>query len=772
MSKVRVYQLAKEVGISSPQMVKKLKECGIEIKNHMSTLEELQAQEVRELFNDDSQKSNKMKKKTLTKATKSKKIDKEDIKTSDKETLSDKKETSKNKSSDKVKKKTIKTSRKKKDKKDEEENFDFVNLLEDEKEPKILNKNAKKIDLEAIEEEEFAKKERKVKKAKSTKKKTRNHYKQEHQAAQKAQSDSKVIIVGDLISVSEFADKISQPSTQIIMKLMQLGTMASLNDEIDFETAELIALDFGYSIEKDKPIDDVELFKLDYEDDPSTLQKRAPVVTVMGHVDHGKTSLLDAIRSSDVTSGEAGGITQHIGASEVEHNGEKIVFLDTPGHEAFTTLRARGAKVTDIAILVVAADDGVMPQTIEAIDHSKAAGVPIIVAINKMDKAGANPDKVKQELSDHGILIEEWGGDVICVPVSALKREGIDQLLEMVLLVAEMEELKANPHRPAVGTIIEAKLDKGRGALITVLIEKGQIKVGDSVFAGTTYGRVRAMYNHRGNPVSMCGPASAVEIMGMNEVPQSGEKLYVVAEDRLARNIAQRRASKQRQDDLKMNHHVTLEDLFSQIQSGEVKDLNIILKADVHGSVEALRGSLLKLSNDEVKIKIIHANVGTVTESDILLASASNAIIIGFNIRPASAVTALAEREGVELKTYRIIYNAIDDIEKAMKGMLAPEYKEVILGHIEVRDTFKVPNVGVIAGGYVQEGKVMRNAQIRLSRDGIIIHEGQVSSLKRFKNDVKEVLTGYECGIGIENYNDIKEGDIIEAFIVEEIART
>ncbi len=715
MSKTRIYQLAKDLGVSSKEMIEKLKEFEIEVANHMSALEDDEAELIIEFFSGDD-------------VAEEAPIEKETV------------------------------------------------LEEEEKVEHDHSHDRLKIDLEAIEDEEFEKKERNIKKSKSAKKKKkqkRGVYKQEHQAAEKAEAESGVIRVGESIVVSDLATALGKSVNELIMKLMQLGIMAAMNEEVDFETAELLATDFGLEIEKEKAIDDVDLFNLDTEDPADTLVKRAPVVTVMGHVDHGKTSLLDAIRSSHVTEGEAGGITQHIGASEVVHNGEKIVFLDTPGHEAFTTLRARGAKVTDIAILVVAADDGVMPQTIEAIDHAKAAGVPIIVAINKIDKNNANPDRVKQELSDRGILIEEWGGDVISVPVSALKREGIDQLLEMVLLVSEMSELKANPDRPAVGTIIEARVDKGRGVVTSVLVEKGQMKIGDSVIAGTTYGRVRQMYNHVGAPIKGVGPASAVEIMGLNEVPQAGDKLYVVADDRLARTIAEKRASDLRVNSLTetKQHHVSLEDLFSQIQTGEVQDLNIIIKADVHGSVEALRGSLLKLTNEEVAVKIIHANVGTVTESDILLASASNAIIIGFNVRPSSSVKNMAERENVDLKTYRIIYNAIDDIQKAMTGMLAPEYKEVVLGHIEVRDTFKVPNIGVIAGGYVKEGKVVRNAQVRLAREGIIIHEGQIASLRRFKDDVKEVATGYECGISIENYNDIKEGDIIEAFIIEEIPR-
>lgn len=580
-----------------------------------------------------------------------------------------------------------------------------------------------------------------------------------------------ILQIPETITVNDLAAKLEQQPNDLIMKLMNLGVMASLNQEIDFDTAELIATEYEIEVEKIIEIDEAEVLYESFEDPEEDLVKRAPIVTVMGHVDHGKTSLLDAIRNTDVTEGEAGGITQHIGASEVMINGEKIVFLDTPGHEAFTTLRARGAKVTDIAILVVAADDGVMPQTIEAIDHAKAAGVPIIVAINKIDKPNANPDRVKQELSERGLVIEEWGGDVICVPVSALKGEGIDTLLEMVILVAEMQELKANPNRPGLGTVIDARIEKGRGSVATVLVDTGTLSVGDAIIAGTTYGRVRAMYNFRGKKVKSVGPATSVEITGLNEVATAGEKFYVAKDDRSARVMAEKRAIDLREKGLNKTKHVSLEDLFSQLQAGEVQDLNIIVKADVLGSVEALRQSLMKISNEEVRVNVIHGNVGTITESDVLLASASNAVIIGFNVRPSISVTKMAETENVELKTYRIIYEAINDVESAMKGMLKPEFKEVVQGSVEVRETFKVPNVGIIAGAYVLNGKVTRNSQLRLVRDGIVIHEGNVSSLKRFKDDVKEVNTGYECGIGIENFNDLKEGDIIESFIIEEIKR-
>ncbi len=581
-----------------------------------------------------------------------------------------------------------------------------------------------------------------------------------------------IVYVPEEMTVKEFAEVINKPVNDIIMKLMGIGTMATINNKIDYETAALIALDYNITLEAEvvEEENQIEVFDLDAPDDPKDLKKRAPVVTVMGHVDHGKTSLLDAIRNTGVAGGEAGGITQHIGASEVIHNGEKIVFLDTPGHEAFTSLRARGAKVTDVAILVVAADDGVMPQTIEAIDHVKAANVPIIVAINKIDKHDANPDRVKQELSDRGVLIEEWGGDVIAVPVSAKTGEGLETLLEMVLLVSEVLELKANPNRPGVGTVIEAKVVKGRGTVATVIIEKGTMSVGDPVVAGTTFGKVKALYNDKGKKVKQIGPSSTAEIDGLNDIPQAGEKIYVTPDDKTARVIADRQSIAYREKMLNKNPGVTLEDIFSRIKEGGMKELNIIIKADVHGSVEAIKQSLLKLSNEEVRVNVIRADVGAISESDVILASASSAIIIGFNVRPSTNVSTTAEQEGVDIRTYQIIYNAINDVETAMKGMLDPLYKEVILGRIQVRATFKIPS-GVIAGGYVTSGKVARNAQVRVIRDGIVIFEGKISSLKRFKDDVKEVAQGYECGIGIEKFNDLKELDEIEAFIMEEVKR-
>ena len=581
----------------------------------------------------------------------------------------------------------------------------------------------------------------------------------------------KVIEINEKITVKELAEKLDVNSTELISKLMNLGTMANINQELDYDTTELIASEYGYEVEEEKSLEEKQEDELDFEDDPKDLMLRPPVVTVMGHVDHGKTSLLDAIRKSHVTRSEAGGITQHIGASTIEINDNEIVFLDTPGHEAFTAMRARGAQVTDIAILVVAADDGVMPQTIEAINHAKAAEVPIIVAINKMDKPEANPDRVKQELTEHGLVPEEWGGDVITVPVSAMNGEGLDELLEMIVLVSEMEELKANPDRKAVGTIIEAELDKGRGAVATVLVQKGTLKVGDSIIAGVAHGRVRAMINSQGKRVKKIGPSTAAEILGLSEVPNAGDKLFAVKDDKKAREIAEDRKEKIKREQIKSKQNVSLDDLFDQIKTGEVKDLNVIVKADVQGSIEAVKQSITKLSNEEVKVNPIHGGVGAITESDIMLAAASNAIIIGFNVRPTTSAINLSKRENVDIRTYRIIYKAIEDIEAAIKGMLEPQYKEVVQGRAEVRATFKVPNAGMVAGIYVLDGKITRNSKVRLLRDNIVIHEGDISSLKRFKDDVREINSGYEGGLGIENYNDIKEGDTIEAYTMEEIER-
>ena len=584
--------------------------------------------------------------------------------------------------------------------------------------------------------------------------------------------DPNVIVINVPITVKGFAEQIDKSTTEVIMKLMGLGIMATINQNIDEDIVLVLADEFGLEISIGKVDDVVVELGIDVEEDKEEdLKSRSPIIAVMGHVDHGKTSLLDAIRNTNITASESGGITQHIGASEVYSSGNKIVCLDTPGHEAFTAMRARGAQVTDIAILVVAADDSVKPQTVEAISHAKAAGVPVIVAINKVDKPEANVDRVKQDLMQHGIVIEEFGGDVICVPVSAKTGMGIDNLLEMVLLQADVLELKANPDRLAKGTVIEARLDKAKGPVTTIIVQKGTLTVGTPIVAGTCSGRIRAMHNWRGEPIRKAGPSTAVEILGLQDVPEAGDEVDAVREEKQAKNIASNRQLKLREETLKTKSHVSLENLFSQIQKGNVKELNIIVKADVQGSVGAIIQSLEKLSNDEVAVHIVYSGVGTVTESDVMLASASNALIIGFNVRPPANIISMADREKVEVRTYRIIYEAISDIEAAMKGMLDPEYQEVILGRIEIRATFKVPGAGTIGGSYVLDGKVQRNAQIRLVRDGIVIHEGKISSLRRFKDDVKEVASGYECGVGIENYNDIKEGDIVEAFAMEEIKR-
>ncbi len=613
--------------------------------------------------------------------------------------------------------------------------------------------------------------------SKSLEKQVRNKKRPKPKTAPEPEIEAVELPVGTVminvpITVAGFAEQTKTTVSQIIMTLMKMGVMANVNQNLDEDTVVLLAEEMGIqvaigNVKEESEEEGIENFQ-DREED---LKPRAPIITVMGHVDHGKTSLLDAIRKTNVTAQESGGITQHIGASEVEINGQKIVFLDTPGHEAFTAMRARGAHATDIAVLVVAADDSVKPQTVESISHAKAAGVPIIVAINKMDKPGANPEVVKADLANNGVLVEDWGGDVISVPVSAKTGEGIVNLLEMILLQAEVLELKANPDRLALGTVLEARLDKAKGPVASLLVLNGTLKSGMSIVAGTCSGKIRLMTNHKGDKLRSAGPATAVEVLGLTDVPHAGDVFNAVKDDRIAREIAENRQRKLREEVLARNSSTTLEELFSQIQEGEVKELNLIIKGDVQGSVGAIVTSLEKLSTDEVKVKIVHTGVGAVTESDIMLAGTSDSVIIGFNVRPSAAVSSIAEREGVQIRTYRVIYDIIDDVENAIKGMLDPEFKEVVLGTVEIRDTFKVPGVGIVGGAYVTDGKVVRNEQIRLVRDGIVIHEGKISSLKRFKDDAKEVAQGYECGIGIENYNDIKEGDIIECFTMEEIER-
>ncbi|HDK7169427.1 TPA: translation initiation factor IF-2 [Clostridium botulinum] len=685
MAKIRVYELAKELNISSKELITLLEEeFSVEVKNHMSAIEDEDADLIKEL---------------LSGKEKSEKTKEEDdeIETTAKNSI---KESTNNKKSNK----------------------------RDDKNEKVNTENAEDMAI--------------------------------------------ITMTSDTITVKEISDKLEKSYAEVIKELMLMGVMASVNQEINFEMAEKLAAKFDTEILKEEQDeeDDLEDILKDSEEEEN-LQKRSPIITVMGHVDHGKTSLLDAIRKSKVTSTEAGGITQHIGAYTVELNGESITFLDTPGHAAFTAMRARGAQVTDIVILVVAADDGIMPQTKEAISHCKAAEVPLIVAINKIDRPGANIDKVKQELTEYGLVAEDWGGDTVCVPVSAHTKEGIDELLEMILLSSEILELKANPNRKAKGTVVEAKLDKGRGPVATLLVQNGTLTVGDSIVVGSTYGRIRAMFNDKGENIQSAGPSTPVGILGLSEVPEAGDKFYQVKDEKTARGIADKRKEKLRDEYLQSTHKVSLEDLYNQIQEGTVKELGLIVKADVQGSVEALKQSLEKLSTEEVKVRVIHGGVGAINETDVTLATASNGIILGFNVRPDNNATIASERDGVDIKTYRVIYDAIEDIKSAMLGMLEPEFKEVVIGTAEVRQVYKISSVGTIAGAYVQTGKLARNAGARVIRDGIVIFESELGSLKRFKDDAKEVAQGYECGLSIEKFNDIKEGDIIECFIMEEIKK-
>lgn len=579
------------------------------------------------------------------------------------------------------------------------------------------------------------------------------------------------ITIPETISVKDLAAELKKTSSEVIKKLLGYGIMATINNEIDFDTAYLIASEFGVTAKKKEVVKEEDILFDESEDKEEDLKPRPPVIVVMGHVDHGKTSLLDAIRSTNVIEGEAGGITQHIGAYQVNVNGRDITFLDTPGHEAFTAMRARGAQITDIAILVVAANDGVMPQTVEAVNHAKSAGIPIIVAVNKIDLPGANVEKVKEELMKYELVPEEWGGDTIYVPISAKKKQNIDKLLEMVLLVADMKELKANPKKQAKGAVIEARLDKSKGPIASLLVQRGTLDEGDTIVVGSSIGRIRAMKNDKGQRVKRATPSMPVEVMGLTDVPQAGDTFYEVKNEKMAKHLIERRKRAQREKEMNATAKVTLDDLFNQIEKGKLKQLNLVVKADVQGTVEAVKQSMEKLSNDEVKVQVIHAAVGAVNESDITLAKVSNAIVIAFNVRPVAGVKEMADKEQVELKQYSIIYQAIEDVEAAMKGMLDPEFEEKVIGTVEVRQTFKVSSVGTIAGGYVLTGKVERNAGVRVIRDNVVIHEGKLASLKRFKDDVKEVAKGYECGLQIEDYNDIKEGDIIEVFVMEEIKR-
>ena len=686
MAKVRIYELAKELEVSSKELINVLfEEFSIKAKNHMSVIEEEDAELIKELYSDEN-------------------------------------------------------SGLKDDKNETVEHYE--NLANEDANKVVIRKRGRK---------------------------GRDELGNGNNSVEAI--DDEVVVIENSITVKDLADKLKRPYVEVIKQLIFIGVMAGMNQEIDFATAEKVIEKYGAlavlkDVEEGKIAEDEDVQESDAD---LATDKKPAVVTVMGHVDHGKTSLLDCIRKSKVTETEAGGITQHIGAYTVNINGEKITFLDTPGHEAFTAMRARGAQITDIVILVVAADDGIMPQTTEAINHCKAAKVPMIVAINKMDRPGANIDKVKQELTEYGLVAEDWGGDTICVPVSAHTKEGIDTLLEMVLITAEMLELKANSSRHAKGTVIEGKLDKGRGPLATLLVQNGTLKTGDSIIVGSTYGRIRAMFDDKGNKIKTAGPSIPVEILGLSEVPAAGDRFNVVKDEKTARNMAETRKSKSREEHFKSSNRVSMENLYSQIQEGAVKELGVIVKADVQGSVEAVRQSLEKLSTDNVKVRVIHFGVGAITETDVILAAASNAIIIGFNVRPDNNAALIGEKEKVEIKTYRVIYNALDDIKAAMLGMLDPVYKEVVLGRVEIRQIYKVSNVGTIAGSYVLTGKITRNSSVRVLRNGIVITESTLASLKRFKDDAKEVAAGYECGLSVEKFNDIKEGDIIEAFIMEEV---
>ncbi|MEE6449000.1 translation initiation factor IF-2 [Gottfriedia acidiceleris] len=725
MTKIRIYEYAKKQNVSSKEIIERLKDLKIEVKNHMATI----AEDIVEKLNKSFQ----------PKSVEIKQPQKAVSKSSFKVIPAFNVEAS------------------------EELDYEVDYQLEDTKVKSKKNSNKKK-------KTDSQKQSSQIEDRQTTGIKKGNQN-MNHKNNSTENTSNKIIFSGSL-KVSELAKKLGKEPSELIKKLFMLGIMATINQDLDKDTIELLASDYGVEVEEEIIVDetDFESF-IDEADDEASLQERPPVVTIMGHVDHGKTTLLDYIRKSKVTAGEAGGITQHIGAYQVEIEGKKITFLDTPGHAAFTTMRARGAQVTDITIIVVAADDGVMPQTVEAINHAKAAEVPIIIAVNKMDKESANPDRVMQELTEHGIVSEAWGGDTIFVPISALNGDGVDQLLEMILLVSEVEEYKANPTRKALGTVIEAELDKGKGAVATLLVQNGTLKVGDPIVVGTSFGRVRAMVNDLGRRIKEVGPSTPVEITGLNEVPQAGDRFMVFADEKRARQVGEARASKAVLQQRNESSKLSLEDLFAQIQEGNVKEINIIVKADVQGSVEAMAASLQKIEVEGVKVKIIHTGAGAITESDVILASASNAIIIGFNVRPDVNAKRTADLENVDIRLHRIIYKAIEEIESAMKGMLDPEFEEKVIGQAEVRQVFKVSKVGTIAGCYVTDGKITRDSGVRLIRDGIVVFEGQLDTLKRFKDDVKEVATNYECGITIEKYNDIKEGDIIEAYVMEEIKR-
>jgi translation initiation factor IF-2 len=742
MTKLRVYEYAKQKNVSSKDVINKLKEMNIEVSNHMATLEDIAVEKLNESYKPKEEKQQNSGQQPAANAQQ--------------------------KPSSTLEKYEAEA----------DENTGIVKKTE-----KIQKKPIPKPVIGKKTVQENQKKESKVFKGNNNNNNNRNN-RNRNNSRQKPQQHSSApvqkrkekelpskITFTESLTVAELAKKLHREPSEIIKKLFMLGVMATINQSLEKDAIELIAGEYNVEVEEVIPVDLTDLEAMVTEDNETDLIERPSVVTIMGHVDHGKTTLLDSIRNTKVTEGEAGGITQHIGAYQVVVNDKKITFLDTPGHAAFTTMRARGAKVTDITILVVAADDGVMPQTIEAINHAKAAEVPIIVAVNKMDKPGANPDRVMQELSEHGLVSEAWGGDTIFAPISAKNGEGIDALLEMILLVGEVEEYKANPNRRAVGTVIEAQLDKGRGSVATLLVQNGTLKIGDPIVVGNSFGRVRAMVNDLGRRVKEAGPSTPVEITGLSEVPQAGDRFIVFEEEKTARQVGEARVQKQLASQRSEKSRVTLDTLFEQMQQGEMKELNIILKADVQGSAEALAASLRKIEVEGAKIKIIHSGVGAITESDIILATASNAIVIGFNVRPDVNAKRAAESENVDVRLHRIIYKVIEEIEAAMKGMLDPEFEEKIIGQAEVRTTFKVSKVGTIAGSYVTDGKITRDSGIRLIRQGVVIFEGEIDALKRFKDDAKEVAQNYECGITIKNFNDVKEGDIIEAYVMEEVER-
>ena len=748
MEKIRGYELSKAFGIASKEIVKVLHDYNVSDKNHMSALSEYELDVIFEYYTQKNQVA--------------------DFSMYDNANNPQKQETETTENENEEVENTVVEVTRKVRTVDTRVNTVDLDRIDDEKIEELIPDNVKQGTKKQKINQKKKQKQQGVKTGGAKQKPTAEDMLKRKEKKEKKEQKIHVLIP-DEITVGQLAERMRRPATEVIKKLMLLGIMASVNETIDFDTASLIVEEMGGTFEKEVILTAEDVLFNDEPDTEEQLKPRSPVVVVMGHVDHGKTSLLDTIRNTNVTDGEFGGITQHIGAHRVRVGDRKITFLDTPGHEAFTAMRARGAMVTDIAILVVAADDGIMPQTIEAINHAKAAEVSIIVAINKIDKEGANPDRVKQELTEHGLVPEEWGGDTICVEVSAKKGTNIDELLEMVLLVADMRELKANPDRAARGTVIESKLDKGRGPVATVLVQNGTLRVGDIVVAGTAVGHVRAMNDDKGRSVKKAGPSIPVEILGLSEVPEGGDLFYAVDDERKAREVVENRKFKEKQSRQQKAAAISLDNLFEHIEEGKIKDLNIIVKADVQGSVEAVTQSLTRISNDEVRVNVIHGAVGAVTESDVMLASASGAIIVGFNVRPTPGAVTSAENAEVDIRLYRVIYDAIEDIEKALKGMLEPTFREAIIGHAEIRTTFRVSGVGTIGGAYVTDGKIQRNSKVRVVRDGIVIHEGELGSLKRFKDDAKEVNSGYECGLSIDKFNDIKDGDVVEAYVMEQV---